>query len=27
MPTADSAKASRSAAPSQLHAQYRGNVA
>jgi hypothetical protein len=27
MPTADSAKALRDAAPSQLHAQYRGNVA
>lgn len=27
MPTADSAKALRGAAPSQLHAQYRGNVA
>src|ERR1043165_4954317 len=26
MPTADSAKALRRAAPSQLHAQYRGNV-
>ncbi|WP_249791181.1 hypothetical protein [Bradyrhizobium sp. SRL28] len=27
MPSADSAKAPREAAPSQLHAQYRGNVA
>ena len=27
MPTADSAKASSDAAPSQLHAQYRGSVA